>query len=197
MNMEKVTLGDHEVDVYPQRHAYLTNKLASFFGELVQTDTDVDDAAAVVKLLGDRTYDLLGVVLPQYTKRCPRWEFAGYGSQEAFDNREYDERQDKSPSFPEMVNAFETAARVNRFDVLKVLGKVIEPKMMKAWINSKIAEAISSDSASSPATRAGSPASTSSGATSPATTENGDSPSPGSSPSSKLASAEGSTPSET
>lgn len=179
MNIETVTLGDHEVDVYPQRHAYLTNKLAAFFRELVETDTDINDAAGVVTLLGDRAYDLLGVVLPQYTKRCPLYEFRGYSSESAMEEGLYDERSDKSPSFPEMVGAFETAASVNRFDVFAVLGKVIDPKLLKTWINSKVAEAISTASVSLPAAKDGA-ASTSSGPSSPTSTESGDSPSRGS-----------------
>jgi hypothetical protein len=180
---EKVTLGAHEVDVYAQRHAYLTNKLAGFFQELTAADVDATNAADVVTLLGDRTYDLLGVVLPQYTKRCPKYEFAGYGSQEAYEHGDYVEELDKSPSFPEMVNAFEVAAQVNRFDVLKVLGKVFDANMLKTWVNSQIADAILTSSASLPATSDGSPGSTSSGAKSPTSTENEGSPSDGSPPS--------------
>lgn len=181
MSNEKVTLGEHEVDVYPQRHAYLSNKLQAFFKDLiVDGGADISDASALIGMLDDRAYDLLEVVMPQYCKRCPKYEFAGYGSQAAYEAQEYDEREDKSPSFPEIVNAFEVAARINRFNVLKIIGNVIDPKLLKTWINSQMAERLSSASASSLSSRAGSEASTSSGTTDPTSTENEGSPSPGS-----------------
>jgi hypothetical protein len=183
---EKVTLGAHEVDVYAQRHAYLSNKLSGFFQELTTMETDVNDAADVVTLLGDRTYDLLAVVLPQYAKRCPKYEFAGYASQEAYEHGDYVEEADRSPSFPEMVNAFEVAARINRFDVLKILGKVFDPNLLRAWVNEQVASAILNSSAKLPATNTGSGTSTSSGAKSPTSTENEDSPSGDSPLSSRL-----------
>ncbi len=172
---KKVTLGGHEVDVYAQRHAYLTNRLQGFFQELMVSNLDVKDAASIINLLGDRTYDLLITVLPQYGKRCPRYEFAGYCSQEAHEAEDYDEKADQSPTFPEMVHAFEVAAEVNRFDVVKILGKAFDPKLLKNWVNSQLAEAILNESLTLPAAKDGAEASMSSGTTAPTTTANGDS----------------------
>lgn len=168
----KVTLGEHEVDVYPQRQAYLTNKLGRFIGGLMGTELEDTNGEAIVAFLGDNAYDLLATVIPTYGKRCPKYEFAGYASQAAYEAREYDEREDKSPTFPEIVTAFEVAAEANRFDVLKTLGKIVDPKLLRTWINTKVSEAILTSSANSQLPAAGSP-STSSGATTPTSTENG------------------------
>lgn len=168
-----VNIGEHkDVPVYGQRHAYLTNKLAGFFSNLTQLDTSIDKPDDLVLLLGDQAYDLLAIVIPTYAKRCPRYEFAGYSSQAAMDNNEYDEDADKSPTFDEILTAFEVAATANRFDVIKTLAKVVDPKLLKSWVNTQIAVAISNASANSPAPATGSETSTGSGTTAPTSTEN-------------------------
>ncbi len=171
-----VKLGAHDIPVYAQRHAYLTNRLARFFVGLsaLQGEADISDIGDLIPLLGDQAYDLLCAVIPTYAKRCPKYEFCGYGSLEAFAAREYDEELDCSPSFPEILTAFQVAAEVNRFDVLKTLAKVVDPKLLKSWINTQLAVAISNASLSSPAPAGGSATSTDSGTTTPTSTESGD-----------------------
>lgn len=173
---DQVTLGRWDVDVYAQRHAYLMNKMVKFFNELVKSNVDVNNADAVIGMLGGRAYDLLTLAIPQYGKRCPRYEFLGYASQQALDAGEYDEEHDFSPTFPQMVNAFEVASKVNRFDVVKVMTNVIDPKLLKTWFNSQLAAFLLTDSARSPVPPDGSEASMSFGTTAPTSTESMDSP---------------------
>ncbi len=180
MSTVKVTLGEHEVDVFPQRHAYLTNKLGKYLQALAEGDLEINQVAEVIAFFGDQTYDLLCVVIPTYGKRCPRYEFMGFASQEAMTSGQYDEEQDRSPSFPEVVEAFKAAAEVNRFDTLQAITRVIDPKPIKAWLNVQIAMALQR-SANSLSLEGGSAASTSSGTTDPTLEGNGDSPSGGSS----------------
>lgn len=172
--MREITLGAHEVPVYAQRHAYLTNSLSKFFRQLTSMGTDLtlDSPEDLVPMLGEQAYDLLAIVLPTYGKRVPRYEFAGYASQEAMDNGDYDEAEDKSPSFPEIMDAFKAAAAENRFDVLSTIAKVVDPKLLKQLISTQIAIAISNASASLPSTSDGSTPSTSSGTTAPTSSEN-------------------------
>jgi hypothetical protein len=179
---DKVTLGDHEVDVYPQRHAYLTNKLSKYVTKLAASDLDIGDAGGVASFLGGEAYDLLSVLIPAYGKRCPRFEFLGYDSQEAFEHDEYDEDKDKSPTFDQIIEAFAVSARVQRFDSLKALGKVIDPKLIRGWINKELAIRLTS-SVRLPSAQDGVGPLTSSGATSPTSTASAASPSPDSKPS--------------
>lgn len=181
---EKITLGAHDVDVYPQRHAYLTNRLGGYVDRLAGSDLDISDAKGVFDLLGGESYDLLAVLLPQYAKRCPKYEYLGYGSEAAYEAGEYDENEDKSPTFEEIINAFEVSARVQRFDTLKILSKVFDPKLLRAWVNERMATALTQH-VSSPSAQDGATPSTNSGALSPTPTESTDSPSNGSSPSSE------------
>ncbi len=164
-------MGDHKgVPVYGQRHAHLTNKLRKFFRALTTLQAGLDGPEDFVSALGDQAYELLAVAVPTYTKRCPKYEFCGYGSQEAMEAEDYDEKDDASPTFPEILTAFEVAAVVNRFDVFKMIGRVVDPKLLKAWINTQLAVAISNGSLSLPAAPGGSPTSTPFGATTPTST---------------------------
>jgi uncharacterized protein YejL (UPF0352 family) len=142
MIAEKVTLGDHEVDVYPQRHAYLTNGLARLFTGLAKSGVSLESAQDFVSFMGDGMYDVLCVILPQYGKRCPLYEFMGYDSQAAMDSGKYDEQLDKSPTLPEMIAALEKAKEVNRLDVVSLLGKVFDPNLVRSAVNQKMAEAL-------------------------------------------------------
>lgn len=168
----EVTLGDHTVPVYPQRHAYLTNHLTKFIESLTKQDINTESPGDVIGFLGGRVYDLFAVALPTYVKRCPRWEFMGYGSAEAYEAQEYVEADDKSPTVPEQVTAFEVAARVNRFDIFTIIGKVVDPNLLKSWFNDQLARMILTGSASLPSTNGGSETSTPSGTTPSTSTEN-------------------------
>jgi hypothetical protein len=171
----QITLGRHELPVYPQRHAYLTNRLASQLDALGAAGENLSDLAGAVEWLGQGTYGVLEAVIPNLGKRIPEWEFAGYGSQEAFDRGEYEEREDNSPTFPEILNAFEVAKEVNRFDVFAVLWRWVDPKVVKQRLNLFVATAgLSTSSPSSPGTN-GESSPSDSGTTAP-TSESSESP---------------------
>lgn len=159
---DTVTLGEHEnIPCVPQRHAYLENRLGRFFEGLTKIDTDAlagdGIGTQIATLLGDQAYDALCVFLPALSKRMPRWEFAGYGSADAMAAGDYDEEQDKSPTFPQIVAAFEKAVEVNRFNVftgvggmLKGLWEKADPTLVGQWLNVVLAEVALKTSPSSP-----------------------------------------------
>lgn len=146
----EITLGEHTLPCYPQRHAYLANRLGRFVETLADNAGEIESAGDVAGLLGDSAYDVLCALIPNLGKRMSRHEFAGYGSEAQMEAGDYDEREDHSPTFPEIVHALETAVAVNRFDVLKVVGRVIDPKLLKAEISLKVSEMISGGLQSSP-----------------------------------------------
>lgn len=148
----EITLGETTIACYPQRHAYLTNRIGKFVDQLAGGAAGIEGTADIVGLLGDSAYDVLCALIPNLSKRLPRYEFAGYGSQDAYDAKDYDPELDKSPTFPEIVEAFETAIAVNRFDVFKALKGLVDPKMLKADVSLWISEQISGSSPSSPGT---------------------------------------------
>lgn len=231
MSEVTIRLGEHELPVYPQRHAYLTHRFGKFLNGLMDSGEGLS-GESIARFLGERAYEALAVLIPNLGNRIPEYEFVGYGSQAALEQaraREkalaerdeaegkvldrmaeggeggrplsddevaalraelvepievpedpYDEREDKSPSFPEIANAFEVAVVVNRFDALKILGKLVDPTMARRWVNLRLAEAIQSTPSLSSPSPSGALPSTSSGTTVPTSTGSGDGPGLGS-----------------
>jgi hypothetical protein len=149
-----VTLGEHTYHVYPQRHAYLANKLGKHAGGLLQLTDDMSSVDDFVAAVGDRAWQLLKVFIPQL---MPEYEFRGYATAEAMEAREYNEEYDRSPSVPEIETAFTTVIQANRLDLAKHLGKVVDLGMIRSYVNAQMAtafEATLSQTESSPPTPA-------------------------------------------
>jgi hypothetical protein len=137
-DVPKVVLGEHEYTIYPQRHAYLTNRLGRAMAKLQDASAFESEALeGAIAMLGDRAYDLLLVFIP---KLMPEYEWAGYPTQEAFEAKDYNEEYDKSPSFPQIVNAFHVCLNVNRLDLLKHLGKVVNLDLVRAYMTKIMAD---------------------------------------------------------
>jgi len=168
----EVTLGDHTIPVYAQRHAYLLNRLGRFISDLQASAGDVE-GDVLLAFLQARSYELLCALMPNLDKRLPEYEYRGYGSREAMEAGDYDEHVDKSPTLPEIRHALEVASTVNGFDVLVHLKALIDPKLVRGWLSAQVAEAILASSPSSPSANGGS-ASTSSGTTPPTSTASTD-----------------------
>ena len=134
---EKVRLGDHELDVYAQRHAYLAKKLGKLFATFAQSGEEL--SADMLSYGQGAVYELLSIFIPQLPKRMPEYEFRGYASKEALDADEYDPEQDKSPTVPEVTSALEAVTRVNRFDLLKHLGRWVDSDLLRARLNQELA----------------------------------------------------------
>lgn len=136
-NTPHVELGSHSYPIYPQRWGYLNNKV----DKLGFADAVVEGSP--VEWLGERVYDVLAMFIP---KLMPLWEFRGFGSQEAMDAGEYDEALDKSPDWPQIVAAVELAMRVNRFDLFKNLGKVVDQETRSALVATWLSRQLTSGS---------------------------------------------------
>lgn len=170
MSASEITLGEHTVPVYAQRHAYLQNRLGRFIDRLLEQGVD---GGSVLDVAQHSAYELLCVLIPNLDKRLPEWEFKGYGSREAMDAGEYDDKADRSPTVPEIREAFVVAARVNAFDALKVLGTILDPQLLRGVVTAQVAQAISPTSPTSLSAN-GASASTSSMTTGPTSTASED-----------------------
>lgn len=176
MPQSEVTLGGVTIPVYPQRVAYLENRIGPTVRGILARGEDIT-AETIIAFLGEGAYDGLVALIPNLEKRLPRWKFRGFASQEAYEAGEYDEAVDDSPTLPETLAAFETALHINGLHELAKLGKVIDARLLRAQLNRAIAESIASPSSQSVS---GASESTSSGTTAPTLTESEDSPSPAS-----------------
>jgi hypothetical protein len=145
----EVTLGEHTIPVYAQRHAYLINRLGKFLSEIQDNigDTDSDDLLSFIQ---GRSYELLCAMMPNLGKRMPEYEYLGYASREAMEANDYEEEADRSPTLPEIRNALTVASTVNGFDVFVHLKALVDPKLVRGWISAQLAEAILGNSLNSP-----------------------------------------------
>lgn len=142
-----VTLGEHSYPVYAQRHAYLGNRLGKAVSKLQDMEgMDTNSLESAVSSLGDQAYDFLQVFIP---KLMPKYEWAGYPTQEAYDARDYNEEYDRSPTIPEITFAFESALKANRLDSLKSLGKLVNLDLVRAYISAGMVNLIERQRSSS------------------------------------------------
>lgn len=182
MNAE-VTLGDVTVPVYPQRVSYLVNKTVPAIHEVLNGAQVADltaDLATVLRQIGQGgAYDILTAACPTLAKRMPRYVFCGFPSQAAMDAGEYDPDLASDPTLDEIVEAFKVVGRVNGMENIlsagKLLGKAIDPRLLKAEVSLAVANFIGSQNLQP---TSGESDSTSSTPTSPTSTESEASPSP-------------------
>jgi hypothetical protein len=194
-------------EVVEQRHARLLRKLFGKKGVFRSVDEftdlarnispdgedapDAEESAAdltarsfegLVHASEGKLYDVLKVFIPDL---MPRYEFEGYGSEGHLDADEYVEEMDRSPSVPQITNAFRVAVQVNDLSWVKRLTGFFDSKMLKAEANLALARMfreardamegmdLSASGTSSPSLPAGNgtSASTSSGTTDPTPSE--------------------------
>lgn len=170
-----VTLGTAEVPCYAQRHAYLSNRLGKLLPSLLERGQAIS-TDNLLAFAGDSVYDVLCVLIPTLEKRIPRYQFAGFGSQQAYDAGEYDPDLDESPTLPEIREAIKVAIDVNGLDILGKASALIDPALLRAELSVRLAEAMSTETPSSPPTN-GASASTPSSTTDQTSTANEASPS--------------------
>jgi hypothetical protein len=144
----EVSLGDVVVPVYPQRHAYLMNRLGRTLAQFAASTQGEINTENFVSFLGGNTYDVLAALIPALPSRLPRHVFMGYESEEAAEKGDYDETKDKSPDLPQIIGAFEACIRVNRFDVLGGLKAIVDPTLLRAYVRKEMAQRLSATSQS-------------------------------------------------
>jgi hypothetical protein len=152
----RVQLGDNEYLVVPQRIGYLRSKLGKALEGLADMNLSADN---ILDVLGDRAHAVLKVFIPDL---MADYEFAGYATREAREAGDYNPEYDKSPSPKQIRRAFTVAAQVNEIDLLKHLGKLIGPDVIRSYLAGAMADSMTSDLVSSSATSGDTP-STSSG----------------------------------
>ena len=134
-----------------------------------------------VRMLGERAYTVLATLIPALPSRMPEHIFRGYPTKQAYQAGEYDEATDSSPTFPEIVYAFEVAYRINRLDLVGNLKSLLDPQLIQRYLRLEMAKAMEASMASrNSASESGDSAPPSSSAESPTMTSPPESPSPSS-----------------
>lgn len=135
-------LGDKSLPVYPQPWRRIVKRLGRVLDALQAASTeDGFEAEQFVGSLQGRLYETLVTFLPKLPEFVPEYEFNGYESPVAWTEDRYDEDKDKSPSLPQIIDAFDLIVEVNggkRF--LALLGRVFDPKMLRAEASLALSE---------------------------------------------------------
>ena len=134
---KKITMGAHEYEVRPQKIGYLMHRLGPRLQEVLESEVEGVDGAALV---GARAHDVLKVFIPDL---MPLHEFLGYASEETMRNGEYSEATDVSPEPLQIKDAFSAAKMVNGGEVLDHLKALLGPALTQratALIAAKLAE---------------------------------------------------------
>ena len=134
---EQVWLGPHSYTVVPQPIGYLRSNLKLALGDIEALELLNDN---VIDALGSKVYSVLKVFIGE--AMMPEHEFFGFASPEAFKEEDYSRSTDSSPTAPEIRRAFAAAARVNELDLLKHLGKVIDPAMIRGYLAGQMADSL-------------------------------------------------------
>jgi hypothetical protein len=152
-----VKLGEHSLPVYEQRWRRVVNRLGAVLDTTRMTALRAaagDNAltgAAVIEIVGDRLYYVLCTFIPALPEWLPEHEFNGYASPQAYEQDRYDEAEDKSPTFPQFLDAFDVIVEVNggkRF--LEMLGKALDWDKIKTSLSTKASEWIEASSTPQP-----------------------------------------------
>jgi len=163
-------LGDGEVvvPVREQSAAYLAFQVQRL-GLTLSGDLDAEN---VVGVMFGRGYQALIVLVPELEARMPEWQFAGCSSREALEAGDHDiEALKRAPSAPQIREAFRVGLEVNGLEqMLQEVGKWVDPSLLRAAGNARLAEWLSKASPSSPPT-SGASTSNDSGTSAPASDE--------------------------
>lgn len=123
-----VELGDHRYTVTPQRIGRLGHETASSVA-LLTGEGAQEDAGGIVDQLGGGAHTVLHVFIDEL---MPRHEWLGYQSEEAQREQRYDRLSDRSPTFDQIVTAFEVVMKVNRLDLVKHLRDLLGKDFFQA-----------------------------------------------------------------
>jgi hypothetical protein len=134
----------HTYRVVEQRQARVLRRLFSSKGVFADFETllgelDFDATNAFDTLygvVGGKAYDVLAVFIPEI---MPRWEFDGFASETAAEEDRYDEQADRSPSHPQVVQAFQTCIDVNGLRWVSRLGKLLPTEQIQALVAATLA----------------------------------------------------------
>lgn len=95
-------------------------------------DEDLLSQENILDLLGNRVYLLLYAFIGE--DLMPEWEFNGYPTREAWQAGDYKREYDPGVKPSQVKKALIAGAELNEIDLLKHLGKLIGPSLVKGFV---------------------------------------------------------------
>lgn len=159
---EWVQLGQHQYEVVDQPLPYLKHELGALFETLTETDID---ASNVLDFLSGKAYELLHIFIADL---MPLWEWNGYATAHAMEAGEYDAVAARNGPTPSQIKlAITVCMKVSGLDAYKMLGKIVDPTLLRAWVTRELSAFLSNHSLSDLSAPAPTPSTTSSAPESP------------------------------
>ncbi len=138
-SVAQVQLGDETYDVVPQR----VGRVKKHLGREIAALSDFQLSGGLDGFVSsslERTWRILKVLIPDL---MPLWEFQGYRSEQAMDEDEFlEDGKEYGPTLPQIVDAVETVMEVNRLDLIKQLGKIVDLDLIRLQVNQMVATAM-------------------------------------------------------
>ena len=135
-DFREVTLGEKQYVMLPQPIGHLRSQLGVALGNIDNIELDADN---VLDMLTDKAYAVLKVFQPDL---MPEYEFNGYATNEDFEAKKYNREYDKSPTPRQIKKAFKAAAELNEIDLLKHLGKILGPDLIRGLVGEALKRSI-------------------------------------------------------
>lgn len=133
---EHVILGDRTYEMWPQQIGHLRSGLGVALGNIADLELT---GGNVINMLGEKVHATLKVFIPDLVSE---WEFQGFATKEALEKDDYNPEYDNSPTPGQIKEAFQVASRLNEVDLLKHLGKLIGPDLIRPYIAGLMAESL-------------------------------------------------------
>lgn len=170
---ESVRLGSHIYEVVPQPLPLLKRDLADLFaGLLAGRDITADNIGEFVT---GSIRDVLAIFLPDL---MPLHEWEGFATKAAMEANMLDRdwAREHAPTGPQARFAIDVCFKSNSLDAWKLLGKLVDPTLLRAWATRQLAGFLSQPSANVFSAPAPTPSTTSSSPASPTEDDTGDWP---------------------
>lgn len=140
---EWVQLGQHQYEVVDQPLPYLKHELGALFETLTGTDID---ASNVLDFLSGKAYDTVRIFIADL---MPRHEWEGYATRDAMEQGDYDPVAARNgPTASQIKLAITVCMKVSGLDAYKLLGKIVDPTLLRSWVTRELRAFLSSRSLS-------------------------------------------------
>lgn len=139
-----IVLGAREYEVVPQSLPYIRHHLGPVLESLAN---EVIDAGTLIDVISDKAHEVLRVFIPDLMG-ADEWNGVG-------PDGEYDEQlAQRAPTAPQVRTAVQQVADLNGFDLVKGLGKIVDPTVLRDMVSQVLRDSTSrlSLTSSSPST---------------------------------------------